>query len=57
MAPQLKKAFCPWFGEVMFGTHTEFKYATSPRINSQKHIVVGKALACHTEQTGGERIG
>ena len=57
MPPQLKEAFCPWFGEVMFDTRTQFKYASSPRINSEKPIVVGMAIACHTEQTGGERIG
>ena len=57
MAPQFdKNDIGPWFGDLMFGTRTMFKYATSPKRKSQTPIVVGMALACHTEQTGGGKI-
>ena len=58
MAPELdNKEIGPWFGALVFGDHSQFKYAAGTTKEIEKPVVVGMALACHTEGTGGQKIG
>ena len=58
MAPELdKKEIGPWFGDFVFGEHSKFQYATGATKESEKPVIVGMALACHTEATGRQKIG
>ena len=58
MAPELDNVeIGPWFGALVFGDRSKFNYATGASKCSNKPVVVGMALACHIEGTGGQTIG
>ena len=58
MAPELDNGeIVPWFGALSFGERSKFNYATGATKESDKPVVVGTALACHIEGTGGQNIG
>ena len=52
MGPELDKVdMAPWFGDLMFGKRSKFDWSTGATNTRQKPVVVGMALACHTEGT------